>query len=197
MPLSTPAEREHIHTRSIDCKGYLRKDGLWDIEAHMTDTKTYAFDNDYRGRMQPGDPIHDLWLRVTIDDRFVIQAAEAAMDGTPYGMCIEAAPNFERLRGIRIGPGWMKEVRKQVGGVNGCTHLVELLQTVATVAYQTTYSAKAVKKNLNQADSAGDAGGDGQASAPKRRPPHLHTCHALRTDGEVVKQHYPEWYTGD
>lgn len=189
MPLSPPAEREHIHTRSIDCKGYLRQDGLWDIEAHMTDTKTYAFDNAYRGRLEPGDPIHDMWLRVTIDDGFVIRGAEAAMDGTPYGMCPQAAPNFERLVGIKIGPGWMKAVRQQVGGVNGCTHLVELLQTVATVAYQTTYSAKAVKK------SEKDAAAEPTDSA-KRRPPHLHTCHALRTDGEVVKRHYPEWYTG-
>lgn len=191
MPLSTPAGRKPIHTRSIECKGYLRDDTLWDIEAHMTDTKTYGFDNAYRGRLEPGDAIHDMWLRLTIDDGFIIHQAEAAMDGTPYGMCAQAAPNFEGLSGIKIGPGWMKAVRKQVGGVNGCTHLIEMLPVMATVAFQTIFSSKARAKS-----------GDGETTdqpsdTPKRRPAHLHTCHALRTDGEVVKQHYPEWYSGD
>ncbi|MBO6784243.1 MAG: DUF2889 domain-containing protein, partial [Alphaproteobacteria bacterium] len=45
MPLSPPAEREHIHTRTVECAGYRRTDGLWDIEGHLTDVKTYTFEN--------------------------------------------------------------------------------------------------------------------------------------------------------
>lgn len=41
MPLSPPEPREHIHSRDIILRGYRREDGLWDIEAHLTDTKTY------------------------------------------------------------------------------------------------------------------------------------------------------------
>ncbi len=38
MPLSPPAaSREHIHTRVVECRGYRRDDGLWDIEGHITD----------------------------------------------------------------------------------------------------------------------------------------------------------------
>jgi len=33
--------REHIHTRRVVSQGYLRADGLWDIEAGIEDTKTY------------------------------------------------------------------------------------------------------------------------------------------------------------
>ena len=40
MPLTNPAPRKLMHTRAIDCKGYERADGLWDIEAHLVDTKT-------------------------------------------------------------------------------------------------------------------------------------------------------------
>jgi len=32
MPLSQPAEREELHTRSIVIRGYRRRDGLYDIE---------------------------------------------------------------------------------------------------------------------------------------------------------------------
>src|SRR3970282_2145791 len=42
MPLPNPAPRRLMHTRAIECTGYERDDGLWDIEAHLTDTKTPA-----------------------------------------------------------------------------------------------------------------------------------------------------------
>ena len=40
MPLSvTPVSRIRKHTRSVRFDGYARADGLWDIEAHLTDVK--------------------------------------------------------------------------------------------------------------------------------------------------------------
>lgn len=60
MPLSPPAAREHIHTRRVECQGFRRADGLWDIEGHLTDVKTYSFHNDDRGTMEPGDPIRNV-----------------------------------------------------------------------------------------------------------------------------------------
>ena len=41
MPLSTSAPRQLMHNRAIECRGYQREDGLWDIEGHLVDTKTY------------------------------------------------------------------------------------------------------------------------------------------------------------
>ena len=49
MPLEKPHPRKHIHTRDIQCLGYQRDDGLWDIEGTIMDTKTYSFDNIDRG----------------------------------------------------------------------------------------------------------------------------------------------------
>ena len=42
MPLSPPPERELLHSRDIVLRGYRRADGLYDIEAHLTDTKPTA-----------------------------------------------------------------------------------------------------------------------------------------------------------
>ena len=44
MPLTEPAARELLHTRVIDMRGYIRDDGLWDIEGHLTDNKSYGYD---------------------------------------------------------------------------------------------------------------------------------------------------------
>ncbi|MFQ5959219.1 MAG: DUF2889 domain-containing protein [Alphaproteobacteria bacterium] len=182
MPLSDPAPREALHDRTIECRGYRRADGLWDIEARLTDAKTYPFTNTHRGEIAPGEPLHDMWLRLTLDDDFVIRAVEAATDAAPFGVCADITPRFAALEGLAIAPGWSRKVRGLVGGAKGCTHLLELLRPVATVAHQTIWSSRGKRK-------PGDA--------PRRRPGYINSCHALSSVGEVVRQHFPEWYTGE
>ena len=80
-----------------------------------------------------------MWLRLTIDDRLVIHAVEAATDASPYSICPAVAPHFQSLKGLRIDPGFQKQVRDLLGGTAGCTHLVELLGPVATTAFQTVF----------------------------------------------------------
>ncbi len=195
MPLPAAAARKAIHRRAIDLHGYEREDGLWDIEGHLVDTKTYAFDNAWRGRMEPGDPVHEMWLRVTIDDDFVIQDIIAATDASPFRICPAITGNFQRLIGVRIGPGWKKAIRERVGGVEGCTHLVELLGPIGTVAFQTIAPMRERRiARLDKPVAAKPA--IGAASQAPKRPAILDTCHALRADGPVVREHWPEHYTG-
>lgn len=181
MPLPSPVEREHIHTRSYDFGGYQRADGLWDIEGRITDTKTYGIDNRDRGRIEPGEPIHDMWLRLTIDEDFLIHDIEAVTEAGPFTLCPAITPNFKRMTGHRIGSGWRRLIHQQLGGVEGCTHLVEMLGAMGTVAYQTLFSARARKAKAN---------------GPIVRSPLIDSCHAFRSDGPVVEREWPEQYTG-
>ena len=188
MPLPESSSRKHVHTRTITYKGYEREDELWDMEAHMTDTKTYKFSNDWRGEMQAGEPLHEMLLRVTIDDDFIIQNVIAVTDNSPFEMCPEIAPNYKALIGIRMGPGWRKAIRMQVGGVQGCTHLTELLFPMATVAMQTIWPLSRKRKRKER---------EGEAEKQQsRRPLILDTCHAWASDSQVVKQNTPKYYTG-
>jgi hypothetical protein len=183
MPLSKPAEREHIHTRTVECNGYRRADGLWDIEGRLVDVKTYTFQNKERGDVPPGVPVHEMSVRLTVDDELLIRAVEVVTDYSPFAVCREVAPNFERLVGVRIGAGWRRAVRERVGGVEGCTHIVELLGPVATTAFQTIYPIK------NRERPEGEASSDG--------PPRLlNTCHAFRSDGLKVRELWPDHYDG-
>ena len=73
--LSTPkVERELVHQRRITLNGYVRNDGLFDIEAELTDHKTYPFPSDFRGEVTPDLPVHHMILRVTITKERVITA---------------------------------------------------------------------------------------------------------------------------
>ncbi len=188
MPLSAPAPREHIHTREIDCRGYRRADGLWDIEAHLTDVKTYAFDSDWRGKVEPGMPVHDMWMRLTVDDDLVVRAVEAVTDASPYAICPDVIPNYQRLVGLSIRPGFMPKARELLGGTEGCTHLLELLAPIGTTAFQTIFP---YRHRLRKDELPTEA-----QPQPKRRPRLLETCHAFATDSPVVKQNWPEFYTG-
>lgn len=181
MPLPESAEREHLHTRDITCEGYLRKDGLWDLEAHLTDAKTYGFDTSHRGYMAPGAPVHGLHLRVTMDLDFVIHDVLAVSDDTPYPVCKNTADAMRRMIGLKIGPGWMRKVHELIGRKESCTHLMELLGPLATTAYQTMHSA--LEERANQQKT-------------RERPRILDTCIALASDGPEVKARWPEFYTG-
>src|SRR5215217_7837974 len=119
MPLPAPAERELLHLRDIALRGYRRADGLFDIEAHLEDRKT---DNPLNasgredGTAARDRPIHGMWLRLTVDEALTVVACEASADFTPYAICPQAAPNFARLAGLRIGPGFNRAAAERVGG---------------------------------------------------------------------------------
>jgi hypothetical protein len=67
--------RRLMHRRSIECTGYLRSDGLWEVEARLVDTKPFVQRDHFRGELQPGDPVHDIGVRLAADDSLTIREA--------------------------------------------------------------------------------------------------------------------------
>ncbi len=184
MPLSAPAPRRHIHTRTISLQGFERDDGLFDIEAHMTDTKTYAFLNDWRGEITPGQALHEMWVRVTVDAQFTVQQIEAVTDNSPFAICPDITPNYQALVGLKMGRGWREGIKERVGGVAGCTHITELLYPMATVAFQTITPLQKHRRNLPDSDM----------SHMGKKPVVLNTCHTWAEDSPVVKEKLPQFY---
>jgi hypothetical protein len=175
MPLQLPAPRQLMHTRDVRCCGYRRNDGLWDIEAHLTDRKAYAMWNDHQA-LNAGDLFHDMAVRVTLDDRLLIQSIDVCIDAGPHRICPSVTPNFERLVGLRIEAGFGAELRRRLGGVHGCTHLVELFGQLATTAIQTVHP---LRRGLPDEDGGA-------------RPAQIDTCHALAANGDVVAKYWPQ-----
>ena len=182
MPLSNPTERELLHLRDIAIRGYRRADGLFDVEAHLTDTKAYGFSNQDRGYVESGEPLHGMWMRMTVDEELTIVACEAATEFAPYAVCPGAAPNFSRLAGLSIRRGFLKAAADRIGGIQGCTHLRELLQQMATTALQTIYAVR--RRREEDAETA-------------EKPAILNSCYAYATDSPVVRRRWwPHLYTG-
>lgn len=172
--LSTPVNRSPLHTREIIFHGYAREDGLWDIEAHLRDFKAHPFTTGGK-TWPPGEAFHDMWVRLTLNTELVIQAIEVAMDSHPHPECPAVIPPMDALVGERIGKGWRKTINTHLGGIQGCTHLRELLANIATAAFQSIPGA------LFDPDE-------------DKPPLYLGTCKSWDFNGPVVMRVYPKFY---
>jgi hypothetical protein len=189
--LSQPAPREVQHFRDFQFAGYRRADGLFDIEGRMTDRKPYAFPNEWRGTVPVDDPLHDMRIRLTLDEHFLIHDVEVVTSASPYEICGAITPSFAALKGHHISKGWTRLLSETFGGHRGCVHHVEMLRTMATVAFQTLYGWQERRKReagLTKAD------GPPADATPGRKPGFIDSCHALASDGEIVKEHWPQFY---
>jgi hypothetical protein len=189
--LSAPVAREAQHFRTYAFAGYRRADGLFDIEGRMTDTKSYAFPNGWRQTIEAGEPLHDMLIRLTLDEAFVIREVECVTAAGPYEICPAITPAFAALKGERIGRGWSRVLREKFAGRHGCVHHVEMLRAMATVAFQTLYGWQGRRKREAGLDKEGPPSGEAAAG---RKPGFIDSCHALASDGEVVRTQYPQFY---
>ncbi|MEP7327848.1 MAG: DUF2889 domain-containing protein [Betaproteobacteria bacterium] len=176
MPLSTPiVPRERLHQRTVTFEGFLRDDGLFDIDAHIVDVKDHRYQL-LTGFRDAGMPVHNMWVRVTVDKNFTIRAIEATTDDMPYpGVCDVIGPAYGKLVGANLVVGFRKHLHATMGGIHGCTHITEMLAYLPTAAIQTF--AGLVRED------------DGD-----EKPFQLDHCHALATDTENVRRYYPKWY---
>lgn len=183
MPLPTPTNRALQHTRRVICEGYKRTDELWDIEAHLIDTKTFHM-KEYKdrdnGMIAAGEPLHGMSIRITVDMELNILDAVASMDYTPFDCCKPITEAYKKLIGLQIAGGFTRKTRELFSGINGCTHLLELLGPLATTAFQATHQERELLENFWQ---------DGHLP-----PPMLNTCHTMASDGPVVKEYWPHFH---
>ena len=173
LPPST-APREPSHCRSISVQTFVRADGLWDIEGHLTDA--WPEPVPMAGGMLPaGQPMHAMWLRLTVDKTATIVAADAATDAGPYGAaCAAITPDYGQLVGVRIAGGYRDAIRRLFGRTAGCTHINELAGVMGSAAMQALWGVM-----LEETDV---------------KPMSIDGCHALKASGPQVARYFPRWY---
>jgi hypothetical protein len=135
--LPEPVSRRPIHTRNIRFEGFLREDGLWDIDCELSDIKAEPITRAEGQLLPAGDPVHLLRVRLTVDDALTVRAVQTAVGAVPFPECHRAAADpMQKLVGLTMGRGWRKAIDAAMGGVGGCTHYRELVFNAATAAFQ-------------------------------------------------------------
>lgn len=181
LPPATPeVERKELHFRRIDMRGYRRSDGLYEIEGSVCDRKSYDFEPVSGGRCVPaGEPVHDMGVRLVIDEQMRVHAVETFTKAAPYRQCPEGGRALQSLVGLSMTSGWTKEVRSRIGGAASCTHLMELLTPMATAAFQSLSLVHLSKPERLNAQG---------------RPLKIDSCYAYGATRELVSQRWPAFH---
>ena len=178
LPPAAP-QRQLKHRRQIDVQVFARGNGLWEVDATLSDVKTRVA-HMAEGLRPAGTPIHDMLLRLVVNEQFDIVEAGSETRWMPYtGTCDAHDDAYQRLVGLNLLRDFRKHLRQRVGGVLGCTHITELAQVLPTAVVQ-AFVGEVI-------DTRGDSDGASQ-------PFQIDRCHALSSSGEVVRLHYPRWY---
>ncbi len=178
--LTAPARRL-LHTREIVCHGYLRDDGLVDVESTMRDISPGGSDLFFKP-LGPGEDLHRMRIVLTVDSALMIRAIQVRTEAAPTPWCAESNAIYDMLVGLKIGPGFTKKVRALVGGAKGCTHLTELMGPAATTAMQTLFALGRERGGLRATHAR---------PGPLPQPALANTCQAYRSDGKALEAIWP------
>jgi hypothetical protein len=181
MPLPPSGPRDSLHLRNIELRGFRRQDGLYDVEAHLVDTKANPFLAEGGRVVLPDAPIHEMSVRLVVNADLEVLDVQASTDASPYGICGQATETLQSVKGLRLGPGWSRAVRERLAGRQGCTHLTELLKPLATVAFQTLWDVR--KDQPAQLDPGG-------------KPVKIDSCYAYASNRAIVRERWPEHFDG-
>lgn len=169
--------RRSTHLRRITCEAFEREDGLLDIEALLIDTKPEPVRLVTGKKVEPGEAIHQMRVRLTVDRERWIVDASAYSEERPYPECEGIEPAYRQLVGLRIEPGFNLQVKRLFRGEAGCTHISELIPVMASTVFQVLWT------DTESSDLA----------SPSAKSSPVGACHGLRLDGQVVRTHFPAY----
>jgi hypothetical protein len=168
--------RQKIHKRSIDITIYEGGADAVILEGVLRDERLLE---SYRptGEVYPPGTLHHMLIRMRVrGPRLVIEDIEVEMPTIPHAACDETINSLEPVKGMAIVSGFTSKVRKLVGGVKGCNHLLTLLTAMAPAAVQGAWSAM-VREPI-----------DPEVYMPAALERVKNTCRVWREDGPLVKE---------
>ena len=120
-------------------------------------------------------------LALTFPGMEIIEAS-VKMNVTPHMACSKIEPDYQKLVGLSIARGFSRNVKDLFGRSDGCTHLGALLQAMAPVAVQSSWSMRALSSSGVSIEALPDIDAKRQALAFN-----INTCHIWDEDGEQVQ----------
>ena len=129
--------KERIHSRTITVNTYEIDDSSLLIEGDLVDER--FFPSYYYSRSEFLDPgiIHDIRVEMKVSlPRLEITEARAQMRKIPIKECLGVESSAEKIVGIRIKPGFSRDLKERLGGTSGCLHMTTLIYHMGAAAVQ-------------------------------------------------------------
>jgi hypothetical protein len=175
---------EVLHDREYRVQAYRKSDDVILLRGAVRDQKPPGLYID----IDP-DPLTIHHMQIDLEIGFPsmeIVAARVGIEVHPNRECPTIEAHYGELVGLSIARGFTHKVRELFGGPRGCTHTTALLQAMAPVAIQCSWSMRA-----SMARRAGVDGGAAEPTPEQRRmmwQMNLNTCHVWAEDGEQVQR---------
>ncbi len=170
-----------IHNRTYDVAAYREATDRLRLRGVVHDEKppgTYIEDDP--------DPltVHRMEVDLLLDfPSLTILEVMVEMQTTPHRGCNAIEPDYQKLVGLSIARGFVRQVKDRLGGPKGCTHIGALLQAMAPVAIQSSWSMR----SLAMQESPGEVA---VSLTPEDRMRSLsyniNTCHIWDEEGQQV-----------
>lgn len=183
MPSSLPPAPElpELHARAYDVRSFRKAEDLVLLRGLVRDQKPAGLY--IEGDDEPLTIHHMLVELVVRYPELRIEEASVTFGSHPHLTCPGIVDHYGALVGLSIARGFGNKVRELFGGPRGCTHVNALLQAMAPVAIQTTWSM--------QPPGSGAVDGGAERSEDEIRGAMRHninTCHVWDEDGEQVAE---------
>jgi hypothetical protein len=166
-----------LHTRTYNVLAFRKDASTFVLRGEVEDVKP-------PGLYVLGDPdpltVHHMIvdLTITVPD-MVIADATVVLETHPHRDCAAIEPHYGQLVGLSIARGFSSKVRELFGGPRGCTHTTALLQAMAPVAIQTTWSMNMLTRRTEA--GPGEFTPEQRASVIRSS---LNTCHVWAEGSE-------------
>jgi len=134
-----------VHERKIEIRSYPAGPQQIIVEGWLKDDRRVGGFH-WDGRPRPPGVVHRLGIRLLVGGwPLTIQEAEAEMVEIPHELCRTLEESLKKTIGLTIASGFTDQVRRLLGGLEGCSHLTHLLLAMAPAilhGYWTQHSRK-------------------------------------------------------
>ena len=140
-------KKERIHSRTITVNSYEIDDSSLLVEGDLVDER--FFPSYYYSRNEFLDPgiVHDIRVEMKVSlPSLEITEARATMRKIPIGECLGVEPSAGKIVGLRIKPGFSRDLKERLGGTAGCLHMTTLIYHMGAAAVQGMWAALSRKR---------------------------------------------------
>ncbi|HEX7503925.1 MAG TPA: DUF2889 domain-containing protein [Syntrophales bacterium] len=140
-------KKERIHSRTITVNSYEIDDSSLLVEGDLVDER--FFPSFYYSRNEFLDPgiVHDIRVEMKVSlPALEITEARAHMRKIPIGDCLGVESSAERIVGLRIKPGFARDLKDRLGGIAGCLHMTTLIYNMGAAAVQGMWASVSRKR---------------------------------------------------
>ena len=119
--------QDPVHERRVEFRTYPTENNRVIVEGWLTDER-FVSGYHWNGQEQPPGVVHRMCVRILVGDwPLRVLDAEAEMPGVPREFCRDTQESVKKVVGLSIVSGFSEEVRRLIGGVEGCAHLTYLI----------------------------------------------------------------------